>query len=117
MCSFIQLKNPTGDTIVSQSIANNYSILVMSSPRMTAGEYTLWDGDHNCKVAVVKAAICAPVECTVIRRLLIGRTDNRRSDPMGRNRRKVGRPALRLSVRRKTTNSPIMERYLPFLPL
>ena len=45
--SFIQLKNPTGDTIVSQSIANNYSILVMSSPRMTAGEYTLWDGDSQ----------------------------------------------------------------------
>ena len=42
---FVQLKNTAGDTVVSQSIANNYSILVMSSPRMIPGEYTLWDGD------------------------------------------------------------------------
>lgn len=42
---FVQLKNKAGDTILSQSIANAYSILVVSSPLMTPGEYTLWDGD------------------------------------------------------------------------
>ncbi len=43
--SQIQLKNEAGETIISQSLANTYSILVVSSPQMTPGEYTLWDGD------------------------------------------------------------------------
>jgi len=46
---FIQLKNKKGDTIMSQSIVNDYKILVMSSPYMTPGDYTLWDGDEQLK--------------------------------------------------------------------
>lgn len=47
--SFIQLKNKVGDTVLSQSIANNYSLLVVSSPDLTPGEYTLWDGEEQLK--------------------------------------------------------------------
>ncbi|MBQ6849114.1 MAG: carbohydrate-binding domain-containing protein [Clostridia bacterium] len=43
--SFIQLKNTAGETVLSQSIANDYSILVISSPNLIPGEYTLWDGE------------------------------------------------------------------------
>lgn len=46
---FLQLKNKKGDTVLSQSIANNYSVLVLSSPHITAGDYTLWDGEEQLK--------------------------------------------------------------------
>lgn len=46
---FIQLKDKKGDTVLSQSIANNYSVLVLSSPRITADDYTLWDGEEQLK--------------------------------------------------------------------
>ncbi len=47
--SFIQLKNKEGDTVLSQSIANSYNVLVLSSPNLTPGEYTLWDGEEQLK--------------------------------------------------------------------
>lgn len=43
--SRIRLVDKNNKTVISQSIANDYSILVMSSPYMTPGEYTLWDGE------------------------------------------------------------------------
>ncbi|MBR2320000.1 MAG: carbohydrate-binding domain-containing protein [Clostridia bacterium] len=43
--SAIQLRNKDGDIVVSHEITNAYTVLVISSPHMTPGEYTLWDGD------------------------------------------------------------------------
>ena len=45
--SDIRLKNEKNDTVLSQSITNSFSILVLSSPYMTSGDYTLWDGEEQ----------------------------------------------------------------------
>ena len=45
----ISMKNADGDTLVTQSIINDYSTLVISSPHMTPGDYTLWVGEEQLK--------------------------------------------------------------------
>ena len=39
------LKNDTGTALLEQTIANNFTYLVVSCPALTAGNYTLWQGD------------------------------------------------------------------------
>ena len=39
------LKNAAGETVAAYTPANDFSILVLSAPELTAGEYTLWQGE------------------------------------------------------------------------
>ena len=39
------LKNAAGDTVAEYAPANDFSILVVSAPELTAGEYTFWQGE------------------------------------------------------------------------
>ena len=39
------LKNEAGETVAEYAPANDFSILVVSSPELTAGEYTFWQGE------------------------------------------------------------------------
>lgn len=39
------LKNAEGETVVEYAPANDFSILVVSAPELTAGEYTFWQGE------------------------------------------------------------------------
>lgn len=41
----IKLKNAVEETIITHNVINAYSIMVVSAPQLTPGEYTLWDGD------------------------------------------------------------------------
>ena len=41
----ISLKNKTGKALLSHSPTNSYSVLVYSSPDLTADTYTLWNGE------------------------------------------------------------------------
>lgn len=45
----ISMKNADGDTLVTQSVINDYSTLVISSPHMIPGDYTLWVGEEQLK--------------------------------------------------------------------
>jgi len=45
--SNLYMKNADGDIIVSHDISNAYTYVVVSTPCLTEGEYTLWDGDKQ----------------------------------------------------------------------
>jgi len=47
--SAIQLKNAQGDVVVSHTVVNAYTCLVVSSPSLTPGDYALWDGAEQLK--------------------------------------------------------------------
>lgn len=45
--SIIKLKNADNDLVIAHEISSAYTYLVISSPHMTPGDYTLWDGDQK----------------------------------------------------------------------
>lgn len=47
--SAITLKNSDGESIIEYTPVNSYSVLIFSSPDLTPGTYTLWDGENQLK--------------------------------------------------------------------
>ncbi|MBQ7897174.1 MAG: carbohydrate-binding domain-containing protein [Clostridia bacterium] len=43
----VTLKNEAGEEVLSFGTNNAYSVLVLSSPELTEGDYTLWQGDKQ----------------------------------------------------------------------
>ncbi|MBE6571862.1 MAG: carbohydrate-binding domain-containing protein [Ruminococcaceae bacterium] len=41
----VTLKNEKGDTVMSVSAENEFSVMILSSPELAEGVYTLWDGE------------------------------------------------------------------------
>ncbi len=55
--SRIQLKNNEGKTLISHEILNAYTYLVVSSPELVPGEYTLWDGEEQLKASATQGGM------------------------------------------------------------